>query len=345
MRGLVAWGVLIVLFASAIPPAAAAEPVETIETATVRLPYPWQWGAAVWTGSAAYLLGGFWVTFDDEVPILRFDPITNTLREEPVRLPCTRISAVWTGSEILVFGGYCEDVVQRSSRVWRYEPQTETLSVVGELPSPRDNTAAVFDGRYAYVIGGVTAGSNATGGEIVRFDPQTREAVVLSQALPRTFQRLSATWDGTRVVVFTASGPLWFDPASRQLSNPANTAGFPAATQASTVQAGHHAYLFGGRDAYNRSVVDRIIRYDSRTDEGVRLPTHLPRPLADSAAVWTGDRALIFGGADEDRSYDTILELRLVDPAPLVVGVALVGVVAALAVVYALRRHHRKSSE
>lgn len=343
--------VLASLFVLLVPafPSAVAESTGTVETLSVRLPYGWVHGASVWTGNVVYLLGGTWGTLEDEVPILRFDPTTNAIRRESVRLPCTRISAVWTGTEVLAFGGYCSDLHEQSARVWRFDPQSQTLEVVGEMPSPREKTSAVFDKRYAYVVSGETSGFfeyNDTNREIVRVDPRSGESSVVSRSLPDVTRGVvPATWDGTRIVVFTAYGPHLFDPSTGEVTDAGLHATFPSATDGPAVQAGAHAYLFGGRDAYDRRSVARIVRYDSAANTWAELPLPLPRPLASMPAVWTGDRALVFGGYGGNGATDTILVFRPVDFAVLTTVFILIPTVAAVvAVVIFLRRRRKRNA-
>ncbi len=129
--------------------------------------------AAAWTGRHAYIVGGGATldSYDPQHQLLRFDP--GTERAEPVeyqghRLPKYNPAAVWTGDELVVFGG--------SPRILRCDPDQNTVTrPASSLAAGVQNAVAVWDGTFASVSGGWSprVGSSAS---MARYDPVNERA-------------------------------------------------------------------------------------------------------------------------------------------------------------------------
>ncbi len=213
--------------------------------------------SAVWdpTENKAYIIGGF--PGDDGgggagtagcdpncrvgESIMVFDASSDTLEHHEAILPVPLggTSAVWEPGEgvAYIFGGLhhhdsgagamgCDPNCALS--IFKFDPKMQASAqgsalepLPVQLPGERWNTTAVFDGRYAYVIGG----ENETGfiDEIVKFDP-VEETVEIVGSLPTERTQASAIFDGTDAFIFgglelgnqSTDGIVRFTPSAPQ---------------------------------------------------------------------------------------------------------------------------------
>jgi len=249
-RGLVFVVSVCLLSIPVVAPRASAQPTETIETLTTKMPWTMEAGTAVSTGSAIYLIGGFRGGAHSD-RITRFDATDHTFANETARLPVplVGVAAVWTGTEILIFGGQNQGG-GNSAQTIRYNPATGDLTFGTNLTSSRAYVPTVWTGRYAYLFGGAVGITNIRY-DVLRYDPQTDGMQVVTTATMPTNERDgAATWDGTRAVIFGGVYEvhvLTFDPATETFSRP-SVSGFGGATMATAAQIGPYAYVFGGCD-------------------------------------------------------------------------------------------------
>jgi hypothetical protein len=177
-----------------------------------------------------------------------------------------------------------------------------TAPMGATLPTPRNQTSAVWDGTHAYIFGGISyAAPTGKLVQIVRYDPATDVATVMGATLPTARSSTSAVWDGTYAYVFGGfpdgladPGILRYDPATDTVTAMTATLGTRGATAA--VWTGTHAYIFGGAETAS---VDDIVRYDPATDTATTMGATLPSPRNSASAAWVGSSAYVFGGADE----------------------------------------------
>ncbi|HLE96312.1 MAG TPA: hypothetical protein VI997_02995 [Candidatus Thermoplasmatota archaeon] len=237
-------------------------------------------------GGCAFLFGGYGAATGavERDEILRYNPTTGNLVEVGATIPegSAAAAAVWDPRDLpatgcddgcaYVLGGYAETVPPLTARIVRYNPATDTATVLGTLlPSPmtgggvwdpRDRPG-VCPGGCAYVFG-------AFGGldRVARFNPDTASATATSAYFP--YEWNSVAWDGSV------------------------------------------AYVFGGTNTDNVTGTgfdsDRVWRYDPIADTTVKMSAAFDRSAA--GVVWTGEDAWIVGGyrsgARADiSSYDT----------------------------------------
>ena len=114
---------------------------------------------AVWTGTEMIVFGGTNAVGAQLGDGKRYNPVTNTWASMASFAPLLvvvreRASAVWTGKELLVFGGSSGGVYLQQGRA--YNPADDTwraLETVGQ-PSARHNHAAVWTGGLMIISGG-----------------------------------------------------------------------------------------------------------------------------------------------------------------------------------------------
>ena len=142
-------------------------------TSTFNAPDARGFHTAVWTGSEMIVWGGF----NDSPPSFfntggRYTPATASwTATNTTNAPTARDfhTAVWTGSEMVVWGGGGNELVNTGGR---YNPTTDswTATSTASAPAPRDGHTAVWTGSEMIVWGGRdNVGWFNTGG---RYNPQ-----------------------------------------------------------------------------------------------------------------------------------------------------------------------------
>ncbi len=179
------------------------------------------------------------------------------------------------------------------------------------LPTGRQRTSAVWDGRYVYIFGGHDGSSFLD--DIVRFDPINCTVTTLSSSLPSGRVSTSAVWDGQFAYIFGGypGGTRWldeiirFDPATGVVTNlPSKLPTGRGSTSA--IWDGRYAYIFGGRSG---PMLDEIVKFDPTTGIVSTLPSTLPSPRWETSAAWDGQYAYIFGGV-AGSEYDDIVQFN-----------------------------------
>lgn len=130
---------------------------DTIEVAA-RLPYATDYMSAVWTGSEVYLFGGSKGLGN----VIKYVPgdARATLTLATFLVPIAGTSAAWDGQAAYIFGGFPIGTwhgAPSTPTVWKFRPDLGLLVLLHDvLPAPRANTAAVWHGDHAYILGGST---------------------------------------------------------------------------------------------------------------------------------------------------------------------------------------------
>jgi N-acetylneuraminic acid mutarotase len=192
----------------------------------------------------------------------RFNPASNAwyaLSMSGAPLPRANHTAIWTGTEMIVWGGQSG----AGLNTWlndgaRYNPATDTWKPLSSANTPagRSRHTAVWTSTEMIVWGGFTGGGpyQETGG---RYDPETD------------------TWR-----------------TSNYASAPAGRIRHTA------VWTGHEMLIWGG-EATGSSFSNEGGSYDPVSDIWTPLTTtpRAPAGRQNHAAVWTGSEMLIFGGS------------------------------------------------
>src|SRR5204863_58303 len=179
-------------------------------------------GLGTWVGNALLIWSG-----DSTLPGKYYDPTSDTWygSTSTVGAPSTRIqfSTVWTGTEMIVWGGLTAWNGTPYDTGARYNPATDTwtpMSTAG-APSARFAHMAVWTGTRMVVWGGEQPGFNYknTGGI---YNPATdtwESATTMTNApSPRAYS--AAVWTGSRMLLWGGEDPskfntgYFYDPAS-----------------------------------------------------------------------------------------------------------------------------------
>src|SRR6266542_2688285 len=228
----------------------------------------------------------------------RFDSWVPTATITPAR---RRHSAVWSGKEMIVWGGYTTSGDAQTGQ--RYVPGTDTWTATNttNAPSAREQHTAVWTGTRMIVWGGYAGVSYlSTGGS---YDPVSDTWTPLP-ALDAPAARVDhvAVWTGKEMIVWggqAGAGGLAtgarFDPAANRW-RPVSTVGAPSARSSfAAVWTGTEMIVWGGLGA--ASYLQTGARYDPETDEWAPLPTTgAPEARFGHVAVWTGKEMIVWGG-------------------------------------------------
>jgi hypothetical protein len=133
-------------------------------------PPPRGYATAVWSGHEMIVWGGQSQVFP-QFPITggRYNPSTDTWT--PTRADATTPSgrwlhtAVWTGREMVVWGGQSPDSPYQLNTGGRYDPLADTwapTSVTVGTPAGREDPSAVWSGTEMIVWGGILGGGGGT---------------------------------------------------------------------------------------------------------------------------------------------------------------------------------------
>jgi N-acetylneuraminic acid mutarotase len=210
--------------------------------------------------------------------------------------PTARIqhTAVWTGSEMIVWGGV--DFPTGG----RYDPITDTWSATSTAgaPSARRRHTAIWTGTEMIVWGGDDfSGYLDTGG---RYNPSTDSWTPTSTTnVPEARVEHTAVWTGNKMIVWGGFNPDdgetktggRYDP-SMDSWTPTSTTNAPSGRNLHTaVWTGSEMIVWGGLADNSGG------RYNPVTDSWTPTSTtNAPEMRIEHTAVWTGNEMIVWGG-------------------------------------------------
>ena len=278
--------------------------------------------AAVWTGTEVILWGGY----NEATGFLnsggRYNPATDTWatmsNDGGTLIGRSRHVSVWTGTELIVWGGDRLDngyVYLNSGE--RYNPTTDTwtpTSMGANLPAARVEHTAVWTGSRMIVWGGMTSGPPEfnTGG---LYDPVTDTWTPTSTGanVPDPRQAHSAVWTGSQMIVWGGYGGGAYlnsggryDPVTDTWLPTSTGTNVPASRFYTTaVWTGSQMIVWGGYG--DRGYSNTGGRYDPVTDTWTptSVGTNNPDPRYYHSGVWTGSELIVFSGITGDGYVNT----------------------------------------
>ena len=279
-------------------------------------PSPRARNSGVWTGAEMIIWGGYGTDTYSCRDGARFSPATGTWTTLPAGPPellgREDHSAIWTGTEMIVWGGQGWNPETGYGFVWLnsgacYNPRTDTWRVTSigtGCPSPRSRHASVWTGQVMLVWGGDDFNTTEKG---AIYDPITDDWKPMScgPGCPDLHFDPSVVWTGHEMIVWGgADGPTTGNYSGRY--DPELDAWQPVATgpncpepraRAAAVWTGSEMIVWGGGNVLNSGG-----RYNPLTDSW--LPTARDEGYVSAryshAAVWTGSEMLVWGGNDGD---------------------------------------------
>jgi hypothetical protein len=277
---------------------------------------------AVWTGAKMLVWGGLDTSGQPHGDGGRYDPSTDTWTAipdfEPAQPGRFKHSALWTGTEMIVWGG--EQGGALFNNGYRYT-LSGSVTKIPTGPVARTAHSAVWTGNEMIVWGGKLATGNTNTGD--RYNPSTGawHSTSLSGA-PPAFNQHAAVWTGSRMLVWGApsgsSGGGAYDPVADVWSPIplSGTVGGPGRA----VWTGSELVVWGAKGGG---------RFDPAAGTWTDMTAHQYVYRSGQATIWNGSRLLVWGGglfsgAQYDPATDTWKSTAFAGGAPGVEGLSAV---------------------
>jgi len=217
-------------------------------------------------------------------------------------------TAVWTGSEMIAWGGYNEGGFELNTG-GRYNPSTDSWTATSTTNAAEGRVyhTAVWTGSEMIVWGGENFANGwlNTGG---RYNPSTDSWTPTSTTnVPGARSAHTAVWTGSEMIVWGGSGDtinFFFNTGGRY--NPStdswmatSTANAPTPRNVHTaVWTGTQMIVWGGQVAYGPPNTGG--RYNPSTESWTDTSTaNAPEGRWFPTAVWTGSEMIVWGGQSD----------------------------------------------
>jgi N-acetylneuraminic acid mutarotase len=240
----------------------------------------------------------------------RYDPADDSwTATNTVNAPTARIShtAVWTGSEMIVWAGSGCGNNCRWNTGGRYNPATDSWIATSttNAPSARWDHKALWTGSEMIVWGGTDQTNYLhTGG---RYHPATDSWTPTGLVnVPPGRIAYTAVWTGTEMIVWGGVDEFFnvtntggrYNPSTDSWIGTVSGSGPSARADHSAVWTGSEVVIWGG---YSQTTYfNNGGRYNPGTDSWT-LTTTANAPFARGyhTAVWTGNEMIVWGGTDD----------------------------------------------
>jgi N-acetylneuraminic acid mutarotase len=308
---------------NSIPSVACTDDTWT-PTSTTNAPDGRSDHTAVWTGSEMIVWGG--ISSSGAFPFNtggRYNPSTDSwTATSTTNAPDARLGhrAVWTGSEMIVWGGECcscQFSCLYLNTGGRYNPSTDswTATSTTNAPAARSYHTAVWTGSEMIIWGGLSNGvAVSTGG---RYDPSANTWIATSITnAPSARGDHTAVWTGSEMIVWGGAGNNSYyglNTGGRYNAGTdswiaTSTTNAPAARLHHTaVWTGSQMIVWGGSFYDGRyHLFDTGGRYNPSTDSWTATSiTNAPSARDSPTAVWTGSEMIVWGGFNISTSFNT----------------------------------------
>jgi N-acetylneuraminic acid mutarotase len=184
--------------------------------------------SSIWTGTEMIIWGGY-NPISDKIfnDGWRYNPTTDSWSQlSAINAPSARYehTAVWTGSKMIVFGGYVSGEGSVSTGAL-YDPLTDTWTEIPSGISGRKSHKAIWTGIEMIVWGGEGTGLYEgyldTGG---RFNPVSKSWMPTSRDSPTKRFAHTAVWTGSEMLIWGgfdggkwSSNDIWIYTPTRKL--------------------------------------------------------------------------------------------------------------------------------
>jgi hypothetical protein len=270
---------------------------------------------AVWTGSEMIVWGGDNCFAGCDLNTGgRYNPSTDSwTATSTTNAPESRVNftAVWTGSEMIVWGGY--DIHNVLNTGGRYNPATDgwTATSNTNAPDPRYDHTAIWTGSNMIVWGGDNGYNGLNTG--ARYDPTTDSWTATSTTnAPDARSGPTAVWTGSEMIVW--GGQAYYGPLSTGGKyNPitdswiaTSTATAPDARISHTaIWTGREMIVWGGQTNIG-GPLNTGGRYDPSNNSWTATSlTNAPEGRVSHTAVWTGSNMIVWGGGHDFEEFNS----------------------------------------
>jgi N-acetylneuraminic acid mutarotase len=268
--------------------------------------------STVWTGTEMIVWGG--VNAPNGNSIINtgaiYNPSTESWRTASLtNAPSARSfhTAIWTGTEMIVWGGYNGNGGTRSDGA-RYNPTTDTWNSISSsgAPAGMDRHTAVWTGTEMIVWGYSGGGA---------YNPTTNSwRNVSTTNVPAARRDHRSVWTGSKMIIWggfstdSSSSALntggCYDPTTNTW-NTITTSGAPSPRAFhSAVWTGSEMLVWGGVTApTGGSFFSDGAKYNPISNTWTSIASDTLIPRAWHSAVWTGSNMIIWGGGDSINRY------------------------------------------
>jgi N-acetylneuraminic acid mutarotase len=268
----------------------------------------------VWTGSDMIVWGGVDASGNFVNSGGRYNPITDTWTATSTSNvpdpPRSGHTVVWTGSEMIVWGGN-GNIGQTPYRTGgRYNPSVDnwTATSIINAPSGRYLHTAIWTGSEMIVWGGAdNIGASLDTGK--RYDPTTDTWITISNTNAATPRKMhTAVWTGSEMIVWGGfingqGNNSWLNTGGKY--NPATDTWTSISTDNAPAGRYLHKAVWTGSEmiVWGGNGVDYVLlndggRYDPATDTWTSISTTgAPIARSNNTVVWTASEMIVWGGS------------------------------------------------
>ncbi|MFN0130777.1 MAG: hypothetical protein ACKV19_29285 [Verrucomicrobiales bacterium] len=273
--------------------------------------------AAVWTGREMIIWGGrgSFAASDHKNDGALYNPYTNTWR--PMSLENapegrSQMAAVWTGVEMIVWGGTGDDGRCFNNGA-RYNPKTDSWTPLPleQAPEARCESAFVWTGDELVVWGGLLEGGSQSCGTGGRYSPQTDSWRPLPvDGAPASARGLNAVWTGSEVLVWGGAHlddgdalnigrqtGACYNPDTHSWQATALEKAPEGRLYHAAVWTGSEMLVWGGGDQREGHFTTGGRYHPDRRQWTSTASTGAPSGRGMATAIWTGEGMLIYGGS------------------------------------------------
>jgi N-acetylneuraminic acid mutarotase len=263
-----------------------------------------------------------WGGYDDHTPYLntggRYNPGTDSwMATSTTNAPEARYyhTAVWTGSEMIVWGGYNGSSGGYLNTGGRYNPSTDRWTAISTTGAPdaRRFHTAVWTGSEMIVWGGYGNGSGGYLNTGSRYNPSTdRWTAISTTGAPDAREYHTAVWTGNEMIVwggYTNISPNYlstggrYNPVTDRWMATTTTNAPHARWHHTAVWTGSQMIVWGGKGS-SSGLLNTGSRYNPSTDRWTAISTTgAPAARFFHTAVWTGCEMIVWGGQRSGPSY------------------------------------------
>lgn len=229
-------------------------------------------------------------------------------------------SAVWTGKEMIIYGGKTNKQSTILNSGYKYNPKTNQWTSISEKAAPfRYGHAAIWTGKEMIIWGGFSAQKNietwqnsgalwnAAENKWQTLKPPFGPDATYHNLAERAAQTL--VWTGKEIIIWggatktAALDGVIYHPETNTWHR-ISRRGAPFRKEGHTaVWADNKMIVWGGIDL-NRNRTSEGAIYDPETNKWTQMDTqNAPRARESHAAVWTGSDMIVFGGFEN--SFNT----------------------------------------
>jgi N-acetylneuraminic acid mutarotase len=255
---------------------------------------------AVWTGSEMFVSDFY---LDNRAGL--YNPITDSWRPvSTTGAPSIRdeFSMVWTGSEVIVWGGYDNRSFTNLQNGARYNPLTDTWTAMTttNAPAARQDAVTVWTGTEMIVWGGNTEYGSTAFNTGSRYNPDIDSwTTITTTNAPSARFNTEGVWTGTEMIVWGGYNTSYtqlgtgarYNPLTDTWTTMTTTDAPSARANLKMVWTGNLALVWGGSSGTTGG------RYNPATDTWTTITsTNSPTSNSNISAIWTGERMIAYGG-------------------------------------------------